>query len=247
MKNTKRNNRSNKRKGKKSQPESKGKFDTLGGVRLRVPGIGIPRRLVANVRMAAQGYLAAGAAAFAASEVQLNNYYQPLNSADPITTGWGLSFTDGSSTTQVFTPNSWFSAGYTAVRVLSASFSLTAVAGVSGDTMNVFLYPFVGTLSATSMKNASGQPGFKTAMVTNGQRPTTIQSKVRCHDVLGMTEQQYRDNPLTAGTFSSGPTAIANWAVMYATMDGAVTTAQTYFDLAVEYTVEFFDPLAPSS
>jgi len=252
----KKNNKQNHaRKGKgkgKSQnkplPETSGKFDNLGGVMVRFPGVGLPRRILAHVRMTQQGYLAAAAAATGTANIYANAYYQPFNSTTPISSGWGLNLTGGSSTTANFVPNSFFSAGYNGVRVDSAMLKITAVCGAAGDSMDVFMVPApAGGFGAANIREASGAPGFKSMMITSGMAPKVISSKVRIADVLGLTAEQYRTESLVYSSFTGLPSFLALWQVFYATMDGAALSQQVYFKFEIELDVEIFDPLTVSS
>lgn len=229
-------------------PESKGKVDTLGGVSLRLPGVGIPRRMFATVRMSQQGYLGVGAASTGLANVYSNAFYQPFNSGIPITSGWALNFTDGSSTTAQFVPSSFFTAGYANYRVHSAILKITAVTGTGSDSMNVWMYPTsANATTAVNLRESAGQPGFKSMMITSGMRPTTIMSRIRCSDVWGQSAAQYSGSASTFAALTSIPSELTEWQVFYATMDGAVTTGQNYFTLSVELEVEFFDPIDSST
>jgi hypothetical protein len=198
--------------------------------------------------MAQQGYLAAGAAASGVANIYSNAYYRPFNSGIPVSSGWGLSFTDSSSTTAQFVPNVFFAAAYGTYRVLNAMLKITAVTGVNSDTMNVWMYPTnSNTTTATTLQEASGSPGYKVMSITNGMRPMSIVSKIHCNDVLGQTGAQYRDSAYTQAALANIPVQLTEWQVFYATMDGNVTVGQVYFTFTVEYDVEFFDPLDPSA
>lgn len=230
-------------------PEAPGPYDSLGGVRVTLPGIGIPRRMIAHLRMEQGGYLAAGAVATANALIGINQYYQPFNTAIPITSAtFGLNFVSGSSTTQLFVPNSFFSAGYDKCRVLNARLRATAICGASGDTMDFSIYPVSElTFNSQSMPERSGMPGYKHAIVTAQTGPVELYSKVHVCDVLGLTSQQYLDSADTDSLLTGSPVLQANWVVRANTLDGNVTTGQIYFTFEIDYDVEFFIPLNPLS
>lgn len=217
---------------------------------VRIPGIGIPRRMFANMRSVCQGYLAVGAPATGTATIYSNAENGPFFTSNSITSGWSsLNLTDGSSTSNPMIPNSFFALAYQNYRVHTAQLKISAVTGAGGDTMNVFLYPApnLSIPGTTTINKASGCPGYKQMTITSGMRPEKIISKVRCSDVLGMTAEQYRTDQGTQAALASDPGIISSWSVSYATMDGAVTTGQCYFTFEVEYEVEFFDPLSPST
>jgi len=230
-------------------PEAPGPYDTLGGVRITLPGIGIPRRMIAHLRMEQGGYLAVGASASPQALIGVNQYFQPFNTALPLTgAAFGLNFVAGSSTTQLFVPNSFFSAGYDKCRVLNARLRATAIAGASGDTFDFSIFPISElTYTSQNMPERSGMPGYKHAIVTSQTGPVELISKVHVCDVLGLTQQQYLDSSDTDSLLTGSPVLQANWLVRGNTLDGNVTTGQVYFTFEIEYDVEFFIPLNPLS
>jgi len=254
-KNNKRNSRQGKGKsggrnsGHRRLPETSGRLDAMNGAPVTIRGIGIPRQLFATVRMLQQGYLAVGAAASGTAIIYLNSYFEPFNTSVPLNTGWGFNFTASSATAKVFTPNSFFGAGYESVRVHNARLKVRGVCGTSGDTMEFWMYPAydTGVAGGITLPESSGSPGFKSMLINSGNPVVNCVSAVRCANVVGMSKVQYETNPQTGALLTATPFQLAGWYVQYATCDGAVTTGQNYFTFEIEYDVEFFQPLTPAS
>jgi len=225
-----------------------------GNYSIRVPNLGQPRRMLATLRQGIQGYLPAASAATGSAAILANSYFEPFTSNTPLTTGWAtFSLTDASSTTGNFTGSVFYSSAFSQYRVHSSRLRVTAVTGTGGDSMNFWMFPssYAGIVSAPSMRYqiAAGVPGFKDMMLTAGCRPITRVSSVRPHQLLGQSLSEYKINPNSAAALGSAPTTNASvaWFVYYATMDGAVTAGQCYFDFEIEIDVEFFDPITPDS
>jgi len=150
----------------------------------------------------------------------------------------------------LFAGNAFYAAGFTNYRVHSARLKVTSVCGATGDTCNFWMYPTPANIVNARFQEAQDVPGFKTMMVTGSCRPLTCVSTVKCHQVLGLTPQEYMDSPNTSGTMNIGSppsSGQVQWTVYYSTLDGAVTTGQVYFNFEIEYEVEFFTPLVQTN
>jgi hypothetical protein len=208
--------------------------------------LGIPKFFQCKFRMGVQGYLPAASPATGQALINGNVYFGPFNTVNSITTGWNLSLTDGSSTVGLFPGYAMMLAGYATYRVLRSRLVVTAVNGNSGDGMNVWIMPVpLANAAVTKYQAALGNAGTKACMTTSGCRPLTLVSDVNAWDVLGFTKAQYQAAGFAEGAIAGVPSGSQTtaWQVSYATMDGGVTTGQSYFDFQVEYDVEFINPL----
>jgi hypothetical protein len=219
------------------------------GYALKVPNLGAPKRMLATLRQGVQGYLAVGAAATGSAIVYGNSFFEPFTTTTPLTTGWSsFNVTDGSSMTGSFNNASWFTAIFETYRIHSCELSVTSVCGAAGDSINLWFFPAgIAAISAapTTYQKALGLPGVKKALITAGMRPIKLTSSVKPFQLLGMTKVEYNTNTGTAAGVTSAPTGAeqVGWQVDYATLDGAVTTGQVYFDFDIEIEIEFFNPI----
>jgi hypothetical protein len=247
LNNTKRRLRStNGKRGGRPDGDFAGRFPMSGTLMVRNSTLGIPKRVRTNLRLGLQGYLAAGSAATGNAYVTANQVTAPYNTgAGSFATGWGLTLTDSSSSGSNPTSVAFWSAGYQTYRVSSFSFKCTGVCGAAGDSMNVWCYPVPNNDSVYTqrLQYAAGQPGFKRMMITSGMKPSSITSNFRPHQILGLTAQEYEHSPATSAAIGSSPSSgsVVNVVCCYATMDGAVTSQQVYFEYEIQMEVEFFN------
>jgi hypothetical protein len=245
--NIKRRQRSrNGKRGVRSDGDMAGRFPMSGTLMIRNTTLGIPKRVRTTLRLGLQGYLAAGSASTGNAYVTANQLTAPFNTgAGSFATGWGLTLTDASSSGSNPTSVAFWSTGYQTYRVLSSAFKVTAVCGAAGDSMNVWIYPIPNNDSVYTqrLQYAVGQPGFKRMMITSGMRPSSITSSFRPAQILGLPAREYDNSPNTSAAVGSAPSSgsIVNVVCCYATMDGAVTSQQVYFEYEIQMEVEFFN------
>ena len=194
--------------------------------------LGIPKYFQGKFRQGIQGYLGAGVAATGQATVYGNSFFQPFATLNSITTGWALNLTDASSTAGNFAGYTMMAAGYASCRVLRSQLKVTAVNGLSGDTMNIWIEPIPNANTATTKYQvALGNAGTKAMMITTGCRPLTIVSAVNPCEVLGYTMAEYRASGFAAASMVGNPAGsqLTAWQVSYATLDGLVTSGSTFF------------------
>jgi hypothetical protein len=245
--NTKRRPRSrNGKRGGRSDGDLAGRFPMSGTLMIRNSTLGIPKRVRTTLRLGLQGYLAAGSAATGNAYTLANQLTGPFNTGSAsFATGWGLTLTDSSSSGSNPTSVVFWSAGYQSYRILSTSFKVTAVCGAAGDSMNVWIYPIPvnDSIYSQRLQYAVGQPGFKRMMITSGMRPSSITSNFRPAQILGLPAREYNNSPFTSAAVGSAPNggSVVSVVCCYATMDGAVTSQQVYFEYELQMEVEFFN------
>lgn len=222
------------------------------GYALRVPNLGMPKRMIATLRQGIQGYLPAASAATGSATVLANAFFEPFTTSTPLTTGWAsLNLTDASSMAGAFNGSTFYNTGFGSYRVHSSKLTVTSVTGTGGDTLNIWFFPGSYPLqtSATKYQEAIGLPGCQRMMVTAGMRPESRVSSIKPYQLLGRTKVEYDTDPNTAAPVASQPATSSGvaWQINYATLDGAVTGGQCYFDFQLEIEVEFFEPISTAA
>jgi len=149
---------------------------------------------------------------------------------------------------------------YDKFRVWKSSIEVIATPISGGTNAQIVLLPITGTELFTSIPGNDGQRAqslprskFITVSPNNNIRQNRIASTCVPHVVLGLTRQQYLDDPGTAGVMSTSnppsnlPDASSQvyWQInmMPFSSTGTVTCN---VEVRVRYHVELFDPLGPT-
>jgi len=132
---------------------------------------------------------------------------------------------------------------YRFARVEKSRLRVSCVPSTAGDqiVLCIFAIPEVSIAGLPfSYRNARAMPFFKEALCYVGNRlpENTVDAEARSHDVLGLTQAQYDDQPMPP--FAAGSAEVPFnqwlWVVQYFTTDGAANSNQISF--RIEYAAD---------
>jgi len=152
---------------------------------------------------------------------------------------------------------------YDKYRVHGSSMSVVVTPEASSANLMVTLVPLSGNeviagIPANDIQRAQSLPRSKAITVSpnNNIKLNRVHAKCAPHNILGMTKQQYNDNPNTSGLVAisnpGGPSGPADaesnvvfWQVNLSPFASGFSTSAN-IEVRITYLVEFFDPLGPT-
>lgn len=186
-----------------------------------------------------------------AFSIYANSLYQPFNTASPITTTGLITATSASSITQNPIGYQSMSTLYNYYRVLRSKITVYLMPTASKN-WNVTVYPSafsagtgVGTFNVNSCQRYAK---WKTMNPYGDHRGNEIVNSIASHEFLGMTLEQFIDQPPIA--FGSAPTGVTDWFwIIDPDLQGSGTIVSGDFSIVIQLdlTVELSDPVTQTA
>jgi len=173
-----------------------------------------------------------------------NSAYQPFESTPKFDSATGFLTPVNGSDTLALPGYATFLPLYNSARTTRSRIRVSCVPGSSGDQMILCVFAAsaadVAALTLPcSLDFARQQKGFREAFcyVGNRLKENTVECQMNSHEVLGLTQQQYMDQPPTVVISTAPPATTVDWrwVVQYFTGDGALNAANIVFRIEVAY------------
>lgn len=202
----------------------------------------ITDRMETKVSASYQGYIALGTAGNI-FDIYGNSFFEPFNASSPIS---GV-VTGVNSSSSTVNPMGYtaLTALYNQYRVKASRMKITFLPLNPGDSVTATVWPSYGVVSDGVPVKAMNQryAKWKLCSLYNNVKENTIINYIASHKAIGMTKQQYDDQPGT----NVGNAPVANtdwyWQCSFYTNSGAVSTQSILVTVELDYYVELFDPV----
>lgn len=188
--------------------------------------------------------------------IYANSIYQPFTTASPITTTGNFTASNGSVITQNVIGYGAYSALYNGYRVRASRIRVYVMpnipAGTTAENVTVVVYPSAysaGTGSSTFNINANQRYAkWKTMNTYGNHEQNMIDNYLPSHKALGLTQQQFVDQPATV--MGNAPSNGTDWFWVVAIINnitGAYTANTVSVVIQLEQYVELNEPLVQTT